>query len=97
MQTQILPQIDNNFGRNHYIKSTQIIAVVSTKGGVGKTTLTANLSALSADLGFRVLMMDADVQPSLSKYFPLHKTAPNAREFDGIQLPPGSGVGRGDE
>lgn len=77
MQTQILPQIDNNFGRNYFIKSTQIIAVVSTKGGVGKTTLTANLSPLLADLGFRVLMMDADVQPSLSKYFPLHKTAPN--------------------
>lgn len=77
MQTQILPQIDNNFGRNYFIKSTQIISVVSTKGGVGKTTLTANLSPLLADLGFRVLMMDADVQPSLSKYFPLHKTAPN--------------------
>ena len=45
--------------------------VTSTKGGVGKTTLTANLGALLADMGLRVLLIDADVQPSLSKYFPL--------------------------
>ncbi|MGE0288419.1 MAG: ParA family protein [Bradyrhizobium sp.] len=45
--------------------------VTSTKGGVGKTTLTANLAALLADMGLRVLLIDADVQPSLSKYFPL--------------------------
>lgn len=45
--------------------------VTSTKGGVGKTTLSANLGALLADMGLRVLLIDADVQPSLSKYFPL--------------------------
>lgn len=45
--------------------------ITSTKGGVGKTTLTANLGALLADMGLRVLLIDADVQPSLSKYFPL--------------------------
>lgn len=50
-------------------------AVISTKGGVGKTTLTANLGALLADLGLRVLMIDADVQPSLSKYYPLKHQA----------------------
>ena len=51
--------------------------VISTKGGVGKTTLTANLSALLADMGLRVLMIDADVQPSLSKFFPLCNPAPS--------------------
>ena len=50
--------------------------ITSTKGGVGKTTLTANLGALLADMGLRVLLIDADVQPSLSKYFPL--AAPRA-------------------
>jgi chromosome partitioning related protein ParA len=52
--------------------------VTSTKGGVGKTTLTANLGALLADMGLRVLLIDADVQPSLSKYFPLAVTRPAA-------------------
>ena len=52
--------------------------VTSTKGGVGKTTLTANLGALLADMGLRVLLIDADVQPSLSKYFPLAVAKPVA-------------------
>jgi chromosome partitioning related protein ParA len=50
--------------------------ITSTKGGVGKTTLTANLGALLADMGLRVLLIDADVQPSLSKYFPLATSRP---------------------
>jgi len=50
--------------------------ITSTKGGVGKTTLTANLGALLADMGLRVLLIDADVQPSLSKYFPSVKRTP---------------------
>jgi chromosome partitioning related protein ParA len=52
------------------------ITVVSTKGGGGKTTLTANLGALLADLGVRVLMIDADVQPTLSSYFDIVHPAP---------------------
>ena len=52
--------------------------ITSTKGGVGKTTLTANLGALLADMGLRVLLIDADVQPSLSKYFPLAMPKPSA-------------------
>lgn len=53
------------------------ITVLSTKGGVGKTTLTANLGALFADMGLRVLLIDADPQGSLSKYYPLQYTSPN--------------------
>jgi chromosome partitioning related protein ParA len=49
--------------------------LLSTKGGVGKTTLAANLGALMADMGLRVLLIDADIQPSLSKYFEIkHKS-----------------------
>lgn len=54
-----------------------VLSFTSTKGGVGKTTLTANLAGLLADFGLRVLMIDADVQPSLSKYFPLSHQADN--------------------
>lgn len=54
------------------------ITIVSTKGGVGKTTLAANLGALLADMGMRVLLIDADVQPSLSKYFALAVPEPAA-------------------
>ncbi len=53
------------------------LALVSTKGGVGKTTLAANLGALLADMGLRVLLIDADEKPSLSKYFPLRHPAPH--------------------
>ena len=58
--------------------------IASTKGGVGKTTLTANLGALLADIGLRVLLVDADVQPSLSKYFPLSPPQPVAGLTDVI-------------
>ena len=54
-----------------------ILTVVSTKGGTGKTTLTAALAAVLADMGFRVLMVDTDTQASLSKYYPLHRRAPD--------------------
>ncbi len=50
--------------------------VVASKGGVGKTTVSANLGGLLRDLGYRVLLVDADVQPSLSQYFPLARQAP---------------------
>jgi chromosome partitioning related protein ParA len=61
-----------------------IFTIASTKGGVGKTTLTANLGALLADMGLRVLLVDADVQPSLSKYFPLSPPQPVAGLTDVI-------------
>ena len=51
------------------------IGIVSTKGGVGKTTLAANLGAILADFGLRVLLIDTDPQASLSKYFELKTEA----------------------
>jgi chromosome partitioning related protein ParA len=48
-----------------------VITIVATKGGVGKTTLSANLGPLLADMGVRVLLLDADVQPSLTRYYPI--------------------------
>jgi len=56
---------------------TVCITITSTKGGVGKTTLTASLGALLADLEQRVLLVDADPQPTLSSYYPLDVVAPH--------------------
>lgn len=51
-------------------------SVVSTKGGVGKSTTAANLGAFCADAGIRTLLIDLDpVQPSLSSYYELPEVA----------------------
>src|ERR687896_508164 len=42
-------------------RSTRVIAIASGKGGVGKSTLTANLAAAFARLGHRTGVLDADV------------------------------------
>jgi len=52
-------------------------AALNSKGGVGKTTLLANLGGLLADMGARTLLVDADPQPSLTKYFGLSYEAPD--------------------
>lgn len=45
------------------------IALYNHKGGVGKTTLTANIAAALGELGKRVLLVDADPQANLTSYF----------------------------
>lgn len=53
-----------------------VLSIISTKGGVGKTTAAANLGGFLADAGLRVLLLDIDVQPTLSSYFALTHRAP---------------------
>ncbi len=47
----------------------KIFAVSNQKGGVGKTTLTANLAGCYAEQGMRVLAIDLDPHHGLTSYF----------------------------
>ncbi|MBN2977128.1 ParA family protein [Pseudomonas sp. FP597] len=65
----------------------RVVSVVSTKGGVGKTTVTANLGGLIADAGLRVLLLDLDSQPTLSSYYKLsHEATAGAYELIALKL-----------
>ena len=53
---------------------TKCIAFHSYKGGTGKTTISANFSALLAKKGYNVYLLDLDVYaPSLGSYFDIHE------------------------
>lgn len=65
----------------------RVVSVISTKGGVGKTTVAANLGGLLADAGLRVLLLDLDSQPTLSSYYALSQKADaGAYEFIALNL-----------
>ncbi|MFQ5854846.1 MAG: P-loop NTPase [Anaerolineae bacterium] len=56
-------RLEERLSRVHYV-----VAVMSGKGGVGKSTLTANLAALLADQGYAVGVVDADLNgPALAR------------------------------
>lgn len=50
-------------------RTPKLLSVMNYKGGVGKTTLVANLAAEFASLGKKVLMVDVDSQASLTFSF----------------------------
>ena len=61
---------------NCYTEIKHVIGVVSGKGGVGKSMVTASLANLMAKKGYRVGILDADITgPSIPKMYGLHGPA----------------------
>jgi ATP-binding protein involved in chromosome partitioning len=61
-----------------------IIAIASGKGGVGKSTITANTAISLAKMGFNVGVLDADVYgPSMHLMFDVEREKPLSVNIDG--------------
>lgn len=72
---KLLPQVKN------------IIAISSGKGGVGKSTVSANLAVALAKLGYKVGLLDADIfGPSMPKMFDNEEARPLLERIDGRDL-----------
>ncbi|MDY5986480.1 MAG: Mrp/NBP35 family ATP-binding protein [Lachnoclostridium sp.] len=66
---------------NPFSHINKVIAVVSGKGGVGKSMVTASLARMMREQGFSVGILDADITgPSIPKMYGLHESAKGSEE-----------------
>ena len=71
----------------HLSAVKNIIAISSGKGGVGKSTVAANLAVALANEGYKVGLLDADVfGPSVPKMFGVEDARPYLENIDGRDL-----------
>ena len=80
-----VPKANPNEIKGEKIPGIQnIIAVASGKGGVGKSTVTANMAVSLQKMGFKVGVLDADVYgPSIHIMFDVAKAKPISVNVDG--------------
>ena len=75
-------KVDMHEPMNMYSSIKKVIGVVSGKGGVGKSLVTASLARMMRAKGYNVGIMDADITgPSIPKMYGLHEMAVQSREF----------------
>lgn len=64
---------------NEYSTINKVFGIISGKGGVGKSTVTALLARRLAKAGYRVGIMDADITgPSIPKMFCVNSVQPSS-------------------
>lgn len=69
------------------LRAAQVIAIHSGKGGVGKSTVAANIAITLAKMGYRVGLLDADIHgPSIPKMFHTEGCRPVSTPVNGRNL-----------
>lgn len=82
-----LPEVAPKQERKLLPEVKNVVAVFSGKGGVGKSTVSANLAVALAAEGYKVGLLDADIfGPSMPKMFGCEDERPVLEEIDGREL-----------